>query len=217
MTPRPDVIGFEMNTLPEDIFKAINEHGYSRYPVFEKSVDNVKGILFIKDFLVKAIDLKSFSLTDVIRPPYYVPDSMPLAKLLREFQKGRNHMAVVLDEFGGTAGIITIEDILEELVGEIQDEYDIDEETPLVKHSDTVAFADGAVWPGEINEIFRSNLPEDKADTLAGLFIDTIGRFPKKNESIQIADIKMTVLVQDRNRIVRMKLEKVPPQNNNGR
>ena len=143
-----------------------------------------------------------------------MPDSIPLSKLLREFQAKKKHIAVVLDEYGGTAGIITLEDILEELVGEIQDEYDV-EQPPLVKHSDTVAFAEGAVWPGAVNELMNSNLPEDKAETLAGLFIDHLGRLPEKDETATIADILFSVLEREGNRLLRLKLEKIAGKQDN--
>ena len=136
---------------------------------------------------------------------------MPLSKLLQDFQRKKNQFAVVLDEFGGTAGIITLEDILEELVGEIQDEDDT-KAPPLVKHSDSVAYADGTVWPGAINELMDSNLPEDDVETLAGLVIDHLGRVPAKNETTDIADMRITVLEQEGNRLARLKLEKISLQ-----
>jgi putative hemolysin len=211
LKPRPDVIAFDINARPEDILRTITEEGYSRYPIYEGTIDKVVGIIFTKDLIIRHVNLDKIVIADIIREPFFVPDSMPLSKLLREFQKGKNHMAVVLDEYGGTAGIITIEDILEELVGEIQDEYDDGEAAPLVKHADNVAFADGSVWPGEVNELLGGHLPEDDVDTLAGLFIDTLGRLPEKLESIRIADIKMTILEKDENRILRLRLEKIPP------
>lgn len=209
MTPRPDVIAFEVKADPGKIIDTVLEYGYSRYPVFEDTIDNVIGVIYTKDLLQTDINLHNIILRNILRKPLFVPDSMPLSRLLREFQRGKNHMAIVLDEFGGTDGIITIEDILEELVGEIQDEYDDNEKAPLVRHSDNVAFADGAVWPGEINEMFKSHLPEDDSDTLAGLFLDEVGRMPQKNEAVEIADIRLTILEIDENRILRLKIEKI--------
>jgi len=136
---------------------------------------------------------------------------MPLATLLRDFQRKKNQFAVVLDDFGGTAGIVTIEDILEELVGEIQDE-DERGEVPLVRHSETVAFADGSVWPGAVNELMDSNLPEDRAETLAGLVIDHLGRLPSKDDTIIITDMKITILTTVENRLTRLKLERIASQ-----
>ncbi|UCC43730.1 MAG: HlyC/CorC family transporter [Candidatus Zixiibacteriota bacterium] len=208
MKPRADVVGFEKGTAPQQIVNEINRHGYSRYPVYDDTIDRVLGIIYAKDLIGVDVDSRRFSIEKTMRKPLFVPDSMPLARLLKEFQKGKNHIAIVLDEYGGTFGIITLEDILEELVGEIRDEYD-DEAAPLVRHSDQVVFADGTVWPGEVNDLLQSNLPEEKAETLAGLFIDTVDRFPDKNESIQIEDVRLTVLAKEKNRILRLKVEKI--------
>ncbi|MDZ4722995.1 MAG: hemolysin family protein [candidate division Zixibacteria bacterium] len=208
MKPRTVVIALQKNTPLAEVMKIISSEAYSRYPVYEKTIDYVVGILNVKDLISAQIKQEQMDLRSLMRSPLFVPDSMPLATLLVQFRRGKNHMAIVLDEFGGTAGIITLEDVLEELVGEIQDEHDT-ENPPLVRHSQTVAFADGTVWPGEINSLMDSHLPEDDADTVAGLFIDAIGRMPEKSESVKIADMLLTVLVKDKNRILRLKLEKV--------
>lgn len=208
MKPRPDVVAFERNSSSEKIFETIVENGYSRYPVYEDNIDKVVGIIYVKDLINKGTDLNNIDLSDMNREPMFVPDSMPLPKLLRDFQKGKNHMAIVLDEFGGTAGIITLEDVLEELVGEIQDEYDA-ESAPLVKQSDVVAYAAGDVWPGDVNDLMDTHLPEDSFDTLAGLYMETIGRLPEKNETLDIKDVRLTILAKDENRILRLKLERI--------
>lgn len=208
MKPRPDVVAFERNCPSETILETIVENGYSRYPVYEDTIDKVVGIIYVKDLLGKNADLEHIDLSVINREPMFVPDSMPLPRLLRDFQQGKNHMAIVLDEFGGTAGIITLEDVLEELVGEIQDEYDT-ESAPLVKQSDQVAYAAGDVWPGDVNDLLGTHLPEDSFDTLAGLYMDTIGRLPEKNESLEIEDARLTILAKDENRILRLKLEKI--------
>ena len=208
MTPRTDVIGIDIDAGPADVRKLVDEHGYSRYPIYRGDLDHIIGVINTKDVLARLLPPEAVDVEPILRQPLFVPDSLPLAKLLRQFQQGRTHIAVVLDDFGGTAGIITLEDILEELVGEIQDEYD-SEEARLVKHSETVAFADSSVWPGEANELLNSSLPEDDADTLAGLFMDAVGRLPDKNESVRIHDVKLTVLAKDENRILRLKLERI--------
>ncbi len=207
MTPRTDVVGIEVSDGAEKIFDLVTEHGFSRYPVYDQALDRIVGVIYAKDIIVRRLDLKLIIVKDLCRKPTFVPDSMPLSKLLEEFQRKKYHMAIVLDEYGGTAGIITLEDILEELVGEILDEYD-SETAPLIKHSETVAFAEGSVWPGAVNELLNSRLPEDQAETLAGLFFDTLGHLPEKNESVEIADIVITVLERDENRLTRLKLEK---------
>jgi putative hemolysin len=212
MTPRPDVIALERSLDPATILKIIREQEYSRYPVYEDTIDRVVGIIHTKDLLEPKIDLDHIDLGPLLRPALFVPDSIPLPKLLKEFQRGRNQMAIILDEYGGTAGIITVEDILEELVGEIQDEYDT-EPAPLVQQSDTTLFADGDVWPGDANELIDSHLPEDEHDTLAGLIMKTLGRLPDKYEAVEIADARLTVLAKSENRIVRLKVEKTGSNN----
>jgi len=212
LTPRTDVIAINRVATPQEILDTIVEHGYSRYPIFEETIDKVVGIIYTKDLIDRRIDFRQINLADLMRDPLFVPDSLPLPKLLKEFQQGRGHMAVVLDEYGGTAGVITLEDILEELVGEIQDEYDV-EAAPIVKHSDTLLYADGDVWPGDANEVIDSHLPESEHDTLAGLIMDTLGRLPDKHETVEIADVYLTILSKDKNRILRLKLEKIATEN----
>jgi len=211
MTPRTDVVAIERNASSAEIMELIEENGYSRYPIFDKDVDHVVGLIYTKDLLSKEMNLSDIQLDKIMRPPFYVPNTMPLPTLLREFQKGKNHLAIVLDEYGGTDGIITLEDIIEELVGEIQDEYDT-EAAPIVKHSDAIAFADGSVWPGEINELLGCRLPEERVDTLAGLFIDTVGHVPEKLEAIELGDTRLTVLGVQDNRITRLKIERLAPR-----
>ncbi len=208
MTPRTDVAGIEVNAPPHKVIDTIIESGHSRYPVYDKTIDNIVGVLFTKDLIYHKLNPELIILKDMIRKATFVPDSMPLSKLLSDFQRKKNQFAVVLDDFGGTAGIITLEDILEELVGEIQDEHET-KELPLVKHSDTIAYADGTIWPGAINELMGSNLPEENVETLAGLVIDHLGRVPTKNETAEIADMRITVLEQRGNRLARLKLEKI--------
>lgn len=211
MTPRTDVVAIEKNASSAEIMEVIEENGYSRYPIYDRNVDHVVGLIYTKDLLAKEMNLKEIQLDKITRQPFYVPNTMPLPTLLREFQKGKNHLAIVLDEYGGTDGIITLEDIIEELVGEIKDEYDT-EAAPIVKHSDSVVFADGSVWPGEINELLGCRLPEERVDTLAGLFIDTVGHVPEKHESVEFNDARLTVLAKSDNRVTRLKIERMIPR-----
>lgn len=211
MTPRTDVVGIEANTSPDKIIDTIIEYGHSRYPVYNRTIDNVVGVLFTKDLVHHKLNPQLIILKDLIRTATFVPDSMPLSKLLQDFRRKKNQLAVVLDEFGGTAGIVTLEDILEELVGEIQDEDDT-KAPPLVKHSDTIIYVDGLVWPGAINELMNSRLPEDRAETIAGLVISHLGRLPDKDETIVIADMRIVILEQEHTRLTRLKLEKITPK-----
>ena len=208
MKPRPDIAAIDMEAPPAETARIIIDNGYSRYPVYQSSIDNVIGLIYTKDLIKEQIDLNHIDLKKLMRPALFVPDSMPVTRLLREFQSGKNHLAIVLDEYGGTAGIITLEDILEELVGEIQDEYD-SEAPPVVRISDTILYAKGDLWPGEINEQLGTSLPEDQSDTLAGLFVDESGRMPDKYQAVSIADTRMTILAKDKHRILRLKIQKV--------
>jgi len=208
MTPRTDVIALDNNMSEDNVLEIMKKHGFSRYPVYDGTIDNVTGIVYVKDFITRSVLIGNRKVSEMMRKPNFVPDSFPLPRLLSAFRTGKGHMAIVLDEFGGTAGIITLEDILEELVGEIQDEYDV-EALPVVRHSDTIVYANGSVWPGEINRVLGCNLPKDISETLAGLFMDAVGRLPEINESLRISDVNLTIIERDKNRIIRLKLEKI--------
>ena len=214
MTPRTDAIGIEISLPAEEIIDLVIKHGHSRYPVYDKTIDHVVGMLYAKDLLQSRFDPHQVVLEDLMRKAHFIPDSMPLSRVLWDFQRRRGRMAIVLDEFGGTAGIITLHDILEELVGEMQDE-DETRAAELVKHSETVVFADGSVWPGAVNELIGGELPEEEFETLAGLCTDHLGRLPEKNESVEIANLRVTVLEKVDNRLVRLKLERLPADNEN--
>ncbi len=211
MTPRTDVVGMPITSEANEIIETVIREGYSKYPIYEDNIDRIVGILYTRDLVHQKLNPDLIILKDLMRKPTFVPDSMPLSTLLRDFQRKKNQFAVVLDDYGGTAGIVTLEDVLEELVGEIQDEDDR-EEAPLVRHSDKVAYADGSVWPGAVNELMDSRLPEDRAETLAGLVIDHLGRLPSKDDTVIIADMKITILSLVENRLTRLKLERNKPQ-----
>ena len=211
MTPRPDVIAIPIDADPKDVIALVIREGHSKYPVFEGDIDQIVGVLYTRDLIHQKLNPELLILRDLIRKPVFVPDSMPLSILLRDFQRKKNQFAIVLDEFGGTGGIVTLEDILEELVGEIQDE-DERGEMPLVRHSESIAYADGSVWPGAVNELMNSTLPEDRAETLAGLVIDHVGHLPSKDDTVIIGDMKITILSLVDKRLTRLKLERVQPQ-----
>ncbi len=212
MVPRTEIVGIEKKSTAEEIIAIVIEHGHTRYPVYDKTLDSIVGVVYTKDLVFQKLNPELIHLADMMRKPAFVPDSMPAARLLRDFQRKKYRMAIVLDEFGGTAGIVTLQDVLEELVGEIQDE-DGNDAPELVKHSETIAYADGSVWPGAVNELLDSHLPEDKSETLAGLVIDHLGRLPQTRENVTIADLIITVLEQKDNRLARLKLERQPETN----
>ncbi len=207
MTPRVDIIGIPEGQPLAEVVETMKGHGYSRYPVFKESLDQIVGIMYTKDLIAPLAAAKTADLNRIMRKPLFVPDSMPLTVLLAKFQRQRVHIAIVLDEFGGTAGLITLEDILEEIVGEIQDEHDQDK-PEFVAHSDTVAFAAGSLRPDELNERFGVDLPEKISDTLAGLIVETLGRLPERDESVTIKRVTFTVLEMSGNRILRLRVRK---------
>ena len=164
----------------------IKEKLHSRIPVFSETYDNILGILYVKDLLplIKRRNLSEFDLTKIVRPPYYVPEQKKINELLREYQTEKIHMAIVVDEYGGTSGLVTLEDVIEEIVGEIQDEYDF--ETPqFQKINDFTFVVDASMQLEEINEELGLDLPtEEGVETLAGFLLGQFGTFPKSKEMI---------------------------------
>ncbi|MBE0408989.1 MAG: HlyC/CorC family transporter [Anaerolineales bacterium] len=194
MVPRIDVIALD-SEIP--LHKAVDiflESGHSRIPVYKESVDNILGLLYAKDLLrVWHEGRDQVSLIHLMRPAHFVPEAKKVDELLAELQAERVHMAIVVDEYGGVAGLVTLEDIVEEIVGEIMDEYDQAEETPyqVVNENDYIFL--GRVDLDDFNEIVGCELPKDEADTLGGLIYSRIGRVPNGGESIQIDDMQLTV------------------------
>jgi len=204
MKPRSRMACVSDDSSVEEMIEAARKFKHRRLPMYDETPDTIVGILNTRALLLDP----QIDLADAIEFPSFVPESMNLLQLLKSMQRQQRGMAIVLDEFGGTAGIITLEDIIEELVGEIQDEYDT-EAAPIIKHSSTLLYADGDVWPGDANELIDSHLPEEGHDTLAGLIMSTLGRLPHKHETVEIADAHLTVLSKSGNRILRLKVEKI--------
>jgi len=210
MTPRIDVAAIDIQTKLKELIAIVVEYGYSRIPVFSGNIDNIKGILYIKDLLPHFRKSDKFSWQTLIRPPYYVPDNKKIDDLLREFQTKKIHMAIVVDEYGGTNGIVTLEDIIEEIVGEIVDESDEDELIYQQLDDENWLF-DGKVPLNDFLKII--NLPADTfdqikgdADTLAGLILEHKGEMPSYREKIIIRNILFTIESVDRRRIKQIKV-----------
>ena len=188
MTSRQDVTVLDMQSSFPDVLKCIVENNYSRIPVYQDSIDNVRGILYIKDLLPHLGKPSTFRWQSLIRPPYFVPETKKIDDLLREFQNNKVHIAIVVDECGGTSGIVTLEDILEEIVGEINDEYDEDEKTFVRLNKNTYIFEGKTL----LSDFYKTlNIDDEEfedivgdADTLAGLLLEIKGEFPKINEKI---------------------------------
>nr|MBN2277756.1 HlyC/CorC family transporter [candidate division Zixibacteria bacterium] len=211
MTPRTEIIGIEHHDPPAEILKIINSHGFSRYPVYDESLDNIVGIIYTKDLIRILQNSELIIINDIIRKPFFVPDSMKLNTLLKTMQKKRVHAAIVLDEFGGTAGMITLEDILEEIVGDIYDEFDTEQREFVIK-SEKMAFASGSFRVDELNDEFGTTFPEDGPETLSGLLFQKLGHPSIKGEELVLNGIRFRVLEVKGNRLKRLSIEKL---NNN--
>jgi len=210
MTPRTDIIAIEVNSDLQMILETITTAGHTRVPVYEDNIDNIIGLVYAKDLLTEIGKTNAdFKLRDKMRDAYFVPETKPLRTLLHEFQNQKLHIAVVLDEYGGTAGIVTLEDILEELVGEITDEY---EETPPepIKQIDQNTFeADARTYVDDLNDQFELNLPEDEDyDTIGGFVFSHLGYIPKSGESFDYENLKFTIAAAETRRIKRIRIQK---------
>jgi putative hemolysin len=205
MVPRVSIAGLRADATFEDAITIVVDEGHSRIPVYQESLDEIVGILYAKDLLpyLKADSPPRPALRTLLRPPVLVPESMTIDDLLHELQRRKVHLAIVLDEYGGTAGLVTIEDLLEEIVGEIQDEYDV-EEPIVVRLSDTEARVDGRADVDELREVFDISLDledEEEYDTVGGLLYHRIGGVPKPGDRIDVDGLTLTVETTDGRRV----------------
>ena len=210
MTSRQDVVALDSSSTFADVLRCIVENNYSRIPVYQDSIDNVRGILYIKDMLPHLDKPSTFRWQSLVRPPYFVPETKKIDDLLREFQENKIHIAVVVDEFGGTSGIVTLEDVLEEIVGEINDEYDEDEKNYVRINSNTFVF-EGKTLLSDLYKILKleDDIFEDvqgDADTLAGLLLEIKGDFPELHEKLKFQHFTFEVLEMDERRIAKVKV-----------
>lgn len=211
MTARTEIVALELMAKIEQIKQIIEESGHSRLPVYDCTLDHVVGVLYARD-LVGFVGQPAhrFDLRSMLRPPLYVPESKPLPDLLRDFKLQKVHIAIVLDEYGGTAGLITIEDILEELVGDISDEHEPLEPAMFKRLSETAAEADARIYLDELNRLLGLNLPEDAGyDTLGGFVSTTLGRIPEKGEIFQASGAEFTVLDAEPQKVNRVRVDVV--------
>ena len=205
MVPRSQVVTVNAADSPQDILPVVIEAQHSRFPVIGDSLDEVLGILLAKDLLPLALDKeqKKFDIKDVMRPATYVPESTRLNVLLKEFRENRNHMAIVIDEYGDLAGLCTIEDVLEQIVGEIEDEHDIEEEA-FIKQLDNDSFTVKALTSvEEFNQHVGASLSTEEFDTIGGIVLSKFGHIPQRDESVVIGKFTFRVLSAD-NRQIRL-------------
>jgi CBS domain containing-hemolysin-like protein len=211
MRSRVDVVSADIEYSFSKILELINETGFSRIPVYSETFDNLKGILYIKDLLPHVLKGETFRWQSIIRPAFYIPETKKIDDLLEEFQKNKVHMAVVVDEYGGTSGIVTLEDVLEEIVGEITDEFD-DEEKLFTKISENKYLFDGKIM---LNDFYKVTESDDsvfddvkgEADTLAGLILELKGEIPVKNDTITYKNFVFSIEAVDNRRIKQIKAE----------
>ena len=210
MTSRQDVVDLDFKESFPEVIKCIVENNYSRIPVYQDNSDNIRGILYIKDLLPHLNKGDNFRWQSLIRPPYFVPETKKIDDLLREFQENKVHIAIVVDEFGGTSGIVTLEDILEEIVGEINDEYDEEEKNYVRVNSNTFVF-EGKTLLSDFYKILKLDDTvfedvEGDADTLAGLMLELKGDFPKLHEKIDFKHFSFEIVEIEERRIAKVKV-----------
>ena len=210
MTSRQDVVALDYRATYQEVLQCIVDNNYSRIPVYQDNSDNIRGILYIKDLLPHLSKGGAFRWQSLIRPPYFVPETKKIDDLLREFQENKVHIAIVVDEFGGTSGIVTLEDILEEIVGEINDEYDEDEKSYVRINSNTFVF-EGKTLLADFYKILKVDDDtfeevEGDADTIAGLLLEIKGDFPKLHEKIVYENFTFEILEMDERRIAKVKV-----------
>lgn len=210
MTSRQDVVDIDIKSSYADVLKCIVENNYSRIPVYQNNSDNIRGVLYIKDLLPHLSKPSAFRWQTLIRPPYFVPETKKIDDLLREFQDNKVHIAIVVDEFGGTSGIVTLEDILEEIVGEINDEYDDEEKTYTRLNRNTYVF-DGKTLLSDFCRILNVNDDEfceveGDADTVAGLLLEIKGDFPEVHEKLSYKNYLFEILEIEERRIAKVKI-----------
>ncbi len=214
MVPRAQVIFLELNALPEKLIKAIIESGHSRFPVIGDNRDDVQGIFLAKDLLefFAKDNGHPFNMREFMRPAIFVPESKRLNVLLKEFRTRRNHMAIVVDEYGGIAGLVTIEDVIEQIVGEIDDEYDIDEEI-FIRAGQHGRYLVRALTPiEEFNHYFKAQLSDEEFDTIGGLVMQAFGHLPKRGESIELEGFYFEIARATGRRIQLLRVRSIPKE-----
>ena len=211
MTPRTDIVALDINDSTDQFLKAATGERFSRFPVYEGNLDNIKGIIHSRDLLYIYTQKDLFILRDVIKPAKYVPDSKPISELLREMQKDKFQMAIVLDEFGGTGGIITMEDVIEEIVGDIQDEYD-QETSKIVFIDQNTAKLKASMPVDEFANEFGVKTEEGEFETVAGMIITKLGKIPAKDELIDFGIFSVAVIEKDGHKIKTVIARKKPSE-----
>ncbi|MDZ7793287.1 MAG: hemolysin family protein [Spirochaetia bacterium] len=205
IVPRIDVEFVAIESTFNELIDTLGEGGYSRFPVYKDTIDNVVGILYVKDLLKQVKSQEDFSVEKIIRRPYFVPESKRLDSLLREFKRRKVHIAVAVDEYGGVSGIVCLEDIIEEIVGDIQDEFD-NEVEDILEIGEGTYLCDARVDIEDLNEKLSLMLPEEDFDTLGGFVFDMFGKIPVKYEKVKYSGIDFIIQEMDGHKIKTVKL-----------
>lgn len=206
MVQRMEIIAVDVNATYDEVINIIKTEQFSRLPVYNEHIDDVIGILNVKDLIMASQSKDNFKVSDYMREPYYTFEFKKIAELFKEMKKTRNHMAVVLDEYGGNVGIVTIEDLIEEVVGEIEDEYDDESDSDIIVVKEDEYIVDGSARLDYIGDLIGVTMESEEFDSVGGLVIGELGRFPSKNEEVKINNIKFIVEDIDKNRIKKVRI-----------
>lgn len=207
MIPGPQMVTIGINMSPDEVKAIIAEENFSRYPVTGKDLNDIRGILYSKDFFNVLSSSGTVDIRKIIKPPFFVPETMKVSKLLREMQKKRIHMAIVIDEYGAVTGLVTLEDLLEEIVGEIRDEYDV--ESPVIELGDGALLIDASISIADLKEDYSIELPESpEYETLGGFIITQLQRIPEQNDVVELPRMRLKIVEMVGQRISKVRLEK---------
>jgi len=211
MVPRTDLVAIEANEPIEKAVDLVTKHGHTRIPVYEGNIDHIVGVLYAKDLLRAVVRGEKKTLREIARKPYFTPESNKVQDVLRDLRKNRVHMAIVVDEYGGTAGAVTIEDILEEIVGPIQDEYDIGEEDEIQFISPNEVVLDGRVSVDDVNELLKLDIAADDYDTIGGYVLNQLGAAPKVGATLKLGNATLRVEAVQGTRIKKVRIRSETP------
>jgi CBS domain containing-hemolysin-like protein len=210
MTPRPDIVAIPSTATIDDLRKLVRDQEYSRLPVYTENLDNINGLVVVKDLIQRADELSGDrSVTEIMRVATFVPETKRLMDLLREFQQKRVQLAIVVDEYGGTAGLVTVEDVVEELVGEIRDEYDVEAE-PIVRESEDSFVFSAKVATSEMADRLRVDIEDGEFETVGGYVLARVGRVPAVGERLTFDGLNVEILEAERRRIHKVRIQRIP-------
>jgi CBS domain containing-hemolysin-like protein len=215
MVPRIDVVFFSLDAPVQEVLQKIVESGYSRFPVYKDTIDNVVGMLYVKDILMKLVQGQPIRFAEILRKPYFVPESKKLDSLLREMKRRKVHIAIVVDEYGGVSGIVCLEDIIEEVIGDIQDEFD-DEKEEILRIGDNAFLCDARINLHDLNEDLGLGLPEEDFDTLGGFVFELFGKIPARYEKVSYKNLEFVIQEMEGHKIKSVKILLAEKDENSG-